>query len=236
MSVSHLFYSNKFGIYTGECYHDGGVSILATTQSTSSITGSLIVNGGVGVKSDLHVGGYVNNVYGSLNTIGMFNFMETSTIADDPVNPNPEISFIDDHIYGSKIILANTIHTGQLFNIRAMGLISSVSGKVVTLKIYVGPQAYTAAFSYTNSTTNVLFDIDIYISIRSVIGNTATISISGRTFSGIGILTVSRVFAGSITCDTTLNNNIDVTYQYSDINKNAINTLSLINGTMTCYN
>lgn len=47
---------------------------------------------------------------------------------------------------------------------------------------------------------------------------------------------VSRVFAGSITCDTTLNNNMDITYPYSDVNKNALNTLTLINGTMTCYN
>jgi len=69
---------NVSGISTfgGTSNFNGLVSVANTTQSTDKDTGALVVEGGVGIEKDVHIGGHLNvirdvNVDGNLNVDGV---------------------------------------------------------------------------------------------------------------------------------------------------------------------
>lgn len=146
-------------------------------------------------------------------------FVQTS---DQTATSVEETSLIGGSSVGSKIILANTLTIGRTYRVKLKGYASGVQGATGTLKVYFGNDALVTSAATWSSLTDVMFDVEFEFTCRTI-GQTGSLIGEGRSFvsGGQGFATVAMrplLMLTPITIDTTINNAIDITYAWSDVN------------------
>lgn len=135
-------------------------------------------------------------------------------------NTTTETSLIGNGI-GNRSILANKLYLGKTYQSNIKGLISGVKGDTATIRIKIGNQTIIQNIAEIPATlNNTYFESNLTYLCVGITGTTAQILCEGKTtiLGGVGLNTTysrSLVMLAPITIDNSIDNLIDVTYQWS---------------------
>lgn len=165
------------------------IHVLGTKNATSAIDGAFVVEGGVGISKNLHVGGDLT-VHGTMTTFNT----ETVVIEDNLIVLNSSPSGIAD---GGMLIKT-----------------SKTDGNVYAGAFYKESLG-EFTFAYTNTSSNTLVDIVDYIPVRasalyltsttdSVDFSTGTLTMLGGAYINKNLIVGENITANSIALSTQL--------------------------------
>lgn len=135
-------------------------------------------------------------------------------------NTTTETSLIGNGI-GNRSILANKLYLGKTYQSNIKGLISGVKGDTATIRIKIGNQTIIQSIAEIPATlTNTYCESNLTYLCVGITGTTAQILCEGKTtiLGGVGLNTTysrSLIMLAPITIDNSIDNQIDVTYQWS---------------------
>jgi hypothetical protein len=135
-------------------------------------------------------------------------------------NTTTETSLIGNGI-GNRSILANKLYLGKTYRSNIKGLISGVKGDTATIRIKIGNQTIIQSIAEIPSTLNNTYcESNLTYLCVGITGTTAQILCEGKTtiIGGVGLNTTysrSLIMLAPITIDNSIDNQIDVTYQWS---------------------
>ena len=159
----------------------GNTQLTATTASTSSATGALVVSGGVGIAGSLHVGENVS-VGGTLTYEDVTNIDSVGV-----VTARLGVKVLAGGINAVGVVTATTIHVGSATTIDGSGI--NVTG-VITATSYKGDgSALTGVAATDNINTN-----NIAISGIATVGT--SITMRDGAINVTGIVTATGLDAG----------------------------------------
>lgn len=158
----------------------------------------------------------------------LFSQLETKSITNTVV----ETSVFSDN-KGSRIIRPNQLKAGKAIHLRGSGYMSATSGDSADVNIYFGGLLLvTSTASFVATITDVCFFFEFDIVCRSE-GVNGSIMGNGHTiiFGGAGLITLTGrglVMTAEQTIDTTIENEINATYTWSDaLAGNSLNVTNL---------
>lgn len=208
-------------------YH-GDQAISADLTNIIAFPSTLILtahnaNANISLK---HVG-YLGNIRqvesGKAYNLEMNAYKSFTAIEDvELTNKSTEESLIDAAGIGSNTILAKTLKVGDVIRIKVTGLITTTGTPDETIKIYMGGTVIVTSSATLPTLTGSYFEFDVDITVRTIttLTETGSVYVSGKTFvqnltgfsgpSGRGIYT-----ATDIEVDTSVDNILDATYQFS---------------------
>lgn len=135
-------------------------------------------------------------------------------------NTTTETSLIGNGI-GNRSILANKLYLGKTYRSNIKGLISGVKGNTAIIRIKIGNQTIIQNIAEIPATvTNTYCESNLTYLCVGITGTTAQIICEGKTtiLGGVGLNTTysrSLIMTEPITIDNQIDNQIDVTYQWS---------------------
>lgn len=135
-------------------------------------------------------------------------------------NTTTETSLIGNGI-GNRSILANKLYLGKTYRSNIKGIISGVKGDTATIRIKIGNQTIIQNIAEIPATLNNTYcESNLTYLCVGITGTTAQILCEGKTtiLGGVGLNTTysrSLIMTEPITIDNQIDNQIDVTYQWS---------------------
>lgn len=135
-------------------------------------------------------------------------------------NTTTETSLIGNGI-GNRSILANKLYLGKTYRSNIKGIISGVKGNTAIIRIKIGNQTIIQNIAEIPATlTNTYCESNLTYLCIGITGSTAQIICEGKTtiLGGVGLNTTysrSLIMTEPITIDNSIDNLIDVTYQWS---------------------
>ena len=154
-------------------------------------------------------------------------------------NSTDEISQFSGSALGSKIFRANTLKVGDIIHLQTRVLVTTGVAQESTFRIGLGGvNIVTSVGTLPNNLSDAYAELDIQLKVLSL-GVTGTVCCMGRTFihatTGISS-TVMRplVSAIPIVIDTTIDNVVDLTYQWTTAS--AGNILEIRTASINFYN
>ena len=184
--------------YTGADFR-----INVTTESTSKDTGALIVEGGVGIEKNLHVGGSFSQ--SGIATVNLPDNTDDAYLIQQGSDKYLEVDTTD----GSELLaLGNDLASVNILvedNATNAFLVKEGSSEYIALDTTNGSELITF------STANVDFDNDVNIDGGDLTTNQATFNLlntNATTVNAFGAATAIDIGATSGT--TSVNNNLDV--------------------------
>ena len=219
-------------------------TITTTTPSTSTTTGSLVNSGGFGNAGDAWVGG-------NINTSGNMSSLSVTTASINGLTPQgglssgtsnsailtastAEQSILSTTFVGSRVAPANSFGVGDSFVAVLAGNFSASNGDTLTLRLKGGPTGTTVLSSIViplNNATGTYFELEIDFVIRAigaagVADIVANYDFSYNQASGGNFQGERKCENNNTTFDTTVNNTLDITAQFSSASaSNSIETL-----------
>lgn len=219
-------------------------TITTTTPSTSTTTGSLVNSGGFGNAGDAWVGG-------NINTSGNMSSLSVTTASINGLTPQgglssgtsnsailtastAEQSILSTTFVGSRLAPANTFSIGDAYVAVLAGNFSAANGDTLTLRLKGGPTGTTVLSSIViplNNATGTYFELEIDFVIRAigaagVADIVANYDFSYNQASGGNFQGERKCENNNTTFDTTVNNTLDITAQFSSASaSNSIETL-----------
>jgi len=174
----------------------------------------------------------------SYATMCIFNQTATQTVADSP--PNSELSLFDGGV-GSRTLPAHTLKQGVVIRIKNRTLLSCRQNKDATMNVYVGANSITSTVTYGANLTNSYAEIELDLVAVNIDPGTGVgdIMVMGRTLYGTGPTGSAvnmRFLTGTIAgVNTFVPNTVDITFQWSDLNGDARNTLTTYINTLHIF-
>lgn len=189
-----------------------------TTQSTSTLSGSIVTHGGIGIAKNINVGQNINFnglINGTTNGGGYFAQVQSITNTNSTV----ETSMIGAG-QGTLTIPSNTFPIGGSYTIFCGGSISCLNNSVLDIKVYGGLGGLTLLESIPTmtigTTTSKWWGLNIYLTVRAI-GPAGVASISARAVYNQNVDAGNNLFGNSFhtinntTFDTTLDNTLRIT-------------------------
>ena len=189
---------------TGAAFLGGKLTVLDTTESTSSNVGAVVISGGLGVAKDTYIAGQLQ-VAGDFTVAGQFTTTGSDSLAvNDPfvflANANPgdnlDSGFVSSYYDGS-----NTRYTG-LFRDITDSQYKLFSNLLVqpTTTVDTGNVSYTMANLIVG---NIIAD-NVYGTVQSAstitaVGNLVSLSVAGTT----SMYNIAYVYANNASSSTT---------------------------------
>ena len=173
---------------------------------------------------------------GTLTPISVTQVTFTQTANQTVGNTTTETTMFGSGV-GSLSIPANTLIVGRTYRIKLKGYASGTNGDTSTLKVKLGSVELVSSVGTWQTLTDIGFTLEFDFTCRTT-GTTGTVAGNGYSLvsGGQGFSTVSMraLLAGTDTIDTTIDNLIDLTYQWSSTKVG--NTITITNASVEVLN
>lgn len=177
---------------------DTQLIVAGTTASTSTVTGALLVSGGVGIRGDLWVGGIINGTIAGAGSAGTANTSTQILTASTNTTTSHFLTFVDSNnatATAENLVTTSTIQvvprTGEVDILSTLSSTSTTTGALVVA-----------------GGVGVGGNLNVNGSLRLFNNNTSSIRTIAETIDGIGavtfegtqgrLLSITDTFTGTI--------------------------------------
>lgn len=191
-----LAHAGGVSVNHSQLYSDGRIALLGTLESTSSSTGTLIVNGGVGIAKDVYIGG---TLYGNISTTSL----TLSSTNDATSNTTGSLNVaggigITKNVYMKATTATNSITFDTTYNsLNSVSIISNSPTNGIKIEsgagIEMGSQTKFLATTQSSSSTTGSLIVNGGVGIQkslNVGGECVIINSTDSTSSSTGALRI----------------------------------------------